>query len=205
MWVHFNLQCGAEIQIKLHKIFRQKIKVWENKELVKGAVLTYHGRARSLYVCLNIPSVKEPPERSIQLTQEVVKQIPFEILNDLKKICEQNKIEYSIRDYEFECRKIKEKEESEGKDYYRGASVEETLRFASTGTKIALQILELIEKNKTPWASNDELVHYILTRIKTELGENYFWLQEAVHFVCNPLLFNERFFWQTVYTRGWIR
>lgn len=194
MWVHFNLLCGREAQQRLYNTFRHRIKDWEKREFVKEAVLTYHfhtprAPADSLYVCLNIPTVKKPHKRAIQLPSEAIKQIPSEIMSNMKQICGQSRIKLEIRDYEFSLKRNK------AWRLYRNAPVEEILRFASVGTKIAIQILDLVEIGKRPWASNKELASFILSRLKKELGESYFWLREGFHFVCNPLLLIDSYFW----------
>lgn len=166
--------CGREVQQRLHTIFRHKARDWEKRELVKGTVLTYHFSgvpADSLYVCLNIPSVKEPHKRSIQLPREAFKQIPSEIMNDMEQICAQNQIKLEIKDYELGIRRAKARKESQGVSYYKGAPVEEILRFASVSTRIALQILDLVETCERHWTLDKKLARFILSRLKEELGE----------------------------------
>lgn len=194
LWVHFNLLCDGETQQKLHKIFRHKIRDWKKRELVKDAVLTYHFQvpsvqSDSLYVCLDIPSIKKPLKRSVQLPKEIIDQIPSTIMNNVKQVCDQKGIELQIRDYEFAL--------TLGKSgrHYRNASIEQILRFASVGTKIALQILDAVEIGEQPWTSDKELATFILSQLKKELGEKYSWLPESFHFVCNPLLLNDSYFW----------
>jgi hypothetical protein len=163
---------------------------------VKEAVLTCHfGDPRvpdSLFVCLDIPAVKEPHQRSIQLPSEALEQIPSEIMSNIKQICS-HQIKLEIEDYELAIREAKARNESQGIEYYGGAPVEEILRFASVGTKIALHILDLVETGERPWASDKELASFILSQLKRELGENYFWFREGFHFVCNPLRIFEPF------------
>lgn len=190
--------CGREVQQRLHIIFRHKVRDWEKRELVKGIVLTYHFSGvptDSLYVCLNIPSVKEPRKRSIQLPREAIEQIPSEIMSDMEQICLQNHIKLEIKDYELAIGRAKVRKESQGVLYYRGASVEEILRFASVGTKIAFQILDLVETRERHWTLDKELACFILSRLKEELGENCSWLPEGWHFVCNPLLLHDSNMW----------
>ena len=194
MWVHFNLLCGRETQQRLHNIFRHKIKDWEKRELVKGAVLTYHFHepsvpTDSLYVCLDMPVVKKPCKRSTQLPSEAIEQIPSEIMSNIKQICGQNQIKLEIRDYEFALKR------SKAWRLYRKALVEEILRFASVGTKIALQILDLVETGERLWTSDKKLASFILSQLKKELGESYFWLPKGFHFVCNPLLLSDSYIW----------
>ena len=184
--------CGLETQKRLHKIFRHKIREWKKSELIKGVVLTYHFKESketdSLHVCLDIPAVKKLRKGSIQLPHETIKQIPSEIMSKMEQNSSQKQIMLEIRDYELEIERDKVKNQSQGIPYYREAPVEEILRFASIGTEIALQILDFQETGKQHWASEKDLVSFILLRLRKELGESYFWLPEAFHFVWNPLL-----------------
>lgn len=205
LWVHFNIRCHRDTQIILHSIFRQNIIDWERTGLIQGAVLTYHFQTPrsprdSLYVCLDIPSVKEPETRTPQLTDETMRQIPQEILNSIKMTCEENGIavEYDAKkppenrlislDYEYNQRRSASKL---GSNYYHGASVDEVLKFASVGTKIAIQILSTLENDEHPWKTDKELALYIVSRLREELGDSYPWIDDAFHFVSNPLLVNE--------------
>ena len=87
MWIRFNLPCDGKTQQKLHKIFRQEIKDWENRNLVREAVLTYHFNMPNepdlLYLCLDVPTVQTPVERKLELADEVIRQIPPKILEEL--------------------------------------------------------------------------------------------------------------------------
>lgn len=205
MWIHFDILCDRDTQIILHRIFRKKIVEWERMKFISGAVLTYHFRrsrspSDSLYVCLDIPSVKVPKIRAPYLTDETINQIPQDILNSMKMICNEKGIavEYDemnppvnrlrIKDYKYNQRKRVEQAKTKGESYYRGASVEDILKFASTGTKVAIQILTILEHDKSPWNTDKELAIFIISRLQEELGVEYHWLQEAFHFVCNPLL-----------------
>jgi len=197
LWIYFNLLSSKEEQITLHNIFRRKITDWEKKELIIAAVLTYHFHTPrhvddSLYVCLNIPSVKKPYKRSIKLSNEVIEQIPIEIMSFIKKICSQNRIALEIKDYAFLLIQNK------ASRMYRNAPIEERLRFASIGTKIAIKVLNRDDLTKQPWTSDKKLAAYILSQIEKELGKNYFWVHEAVHFVCNPLLINDNYVWALI-------
>jgi len=139
--------------------------------------------------------VKKPRKRSLQLPEEAIEQIPSEIVTNIEQICSQNQISLKIMDYELEIQNEKASKESQGIQYYRGATVEDVLLFASVGTKIALQILDRMETAEQLWISDKELASFILSRLKKELGENYFWLLEGFHFVCNPLLLNDSYMW----------
>jgi hypothetical protein len=202
LWIRFNLPCDGATQRKLHKIFRQEIKKWENDGLVTGAVLTYHFGCPSdpeiLYLCLDIPSVETPKERSLKL-EETVSQIPSEILDKIKAVCNDNQVKLgSIIDYEFDIEKAREQYIKAGKSYYENAPAEEILRFASAGTKIAIELLDKIENKAmavTTKSDCKKLADAILLRLSRELGSDYPWLRIAFHFVCNPMLYNERLLW----------
>src|SRR3989337_647682 len=95
MWIHFNFKCDVNMQIRLHKIFRLKISEWTKSKLIDGEVLTYHFEPirkpnDSLYLCLNIPSVKSPHSRSALITQETATQIPKEINSEIGRISLEN-------------------------------------------------------------------------------------------------------------------
>jgi hypothetical protein len=194
LWVRFNLPCDRSTQQRLFKIFRKEIKDWENRNLVKGAVLTYHFKTPSvpgdsLYVCLDIPAVKTPHERTVQLNEQTVRKIPSEIMNKINQVCKENLIESAITDYEFDIITAKSWR------YYRNAPTEEIIRFASAGTKIAFDFLDMIENREITLTNHEKLAGDILSRLKEELGEDYFWLREAFHFVCNPMDFNDSHLW----------
>jgi hypothetical protein len=190
------LPCELETQKRLLKIFRHEIKDWEKRSLVKGEVLAYHfndpsGVRDSLWVSLDIPAVKIPDKRSVQLPNEAISQIPSEIMNKVTQLCVENQIKLDILDYEFKL--IKDKERAP--NLYRGASVEEIIHFASVGTKVALELLDMAENREITLDNYKETANLILSRLKKELGDNYFWLPEAFHFVCNPMLLNDSYLW----------
>jgi hypothetical protein len=206
LWIRFNLPCDGLTQQRLHKKFRQDIKEWKSKDLVKGAVLTYHfgDPARdpeTLYLCLDIPAVQAPKERNVQLSGETISQIPSEIMNKISQVCSQNQIKLGILDYEFDIACACERAIKTGQSYYRNAPTEEILRFASAGTGIAISLLDEMESRKitvnnyVKLADFRELANSILSRLKKELGENYSWLPEAFHFACNPMLLDDQFLW----------
>jgi len=170
--------------------------------LVKGAILTYHFNDPSnpdvLYVCLNIPAVKTPHERSVQLPEKTVSQIPSEIINKITQLCKEHQIELGvIIDYEFDVASTRERaiEAREVWNYYRNAPTEEIIRFASIGTKIAFNLIDMIENREITLTNPEKLAGDILSRLKEELGDNYFWLREAFHFVCNPMDFDDSYLW----------
>jgi hypothetical protein len=96
-------------------------------------VLTYHvGIPRSptdsLYVCLNIPKVKLPDERSLQLSDDLISQVPFRITKAIKAVSTvlvspEKKLE--ILDYELELAN------ANAPSCYGGASITEILKFFS--------------------------------------------------------------------------
>jgi len=170
--------------------------------LVKGAILTYHFNDPTnpdvLYVCLDIPAVKTPHERSLQLPEENVSQVPSEIINKITQLCKETQIELgTIMDYEFDIASTRESYIKAGEvwNYYRNAPTEEIIRFASIGTKIALCLHDMIENREIMLTNPEKLAGDILSRLKEELGDNYFWLPEAFHFVCNPMDFDDAYLW----------
>jgi hypothetical protein len=194
LWIRFNLPCDGNTQRKLHRIFRHEVKDWEKINLVKGAVLTYHFKTPSvagdsLYVCLDIPKVAIPNKREVDLSKEVIGQIPSDIISKINQVCRENQIELGILDYEFDI--ITDKSWR----YYRNAPTEEIIRFASIGTKIACELLDKIDNQEIILGNHKELADIILSRLRGELGENYFWMREAFHFVCNPMLFDDSYLW----------
>jgi len=193
MWIHFDLLCDGGTQRRLHRIFRKEIEGWQKRGFVKGAILTYHFHTPSiptdsLYLCLDIPAVKTPNKRTIGLSTEVASQIPSEIMTKVKRFCNENQTRANIDDYEFNMIT------NESGKSYRNAPVEEILRFASAGTKIAFEFLDASEDIEATWSGRQkELANSIMSRLRNELGDNYFWLPEAFHFVCNPMLLNEAY------------
>lgn len=202
LWIRFSHLCNIQTQKAIFEEIRPKIRIWEQANLIQGAILTYHTDTYpgDLYVCLNIPSVKKPSsdERSRHLSREIQDQIPNEIIDEIKRICARNQIatEYDpksppdkrliIIDYEYNLIK------SKSSRLYRDAPISEILRFASTGTEIALRVLE--DKEISKYLKSSEirnirnLATYIYSSLKKKFGNDYFWLPEAFHFVCNPLL-----------------
>ena len=134
-----------QTQIKLHKIFRSKISEWSVIGLVTRSVLTYHfsnprNKLDSLYLCLEIPSVRLPGNRDILVSEETLKQIPIEISNTIKQITleyltnpDLDKLE--VTDYEWEMISWNSSKA------YDNAPIEEILRFSSKGIEIALEML----------------------------------------------------------------
>lgn len=119
-------------------------------------------------------------------------------MDEIERICEENRIatrydpnnppdkRLIIIDYELNII-----ENESGKRFYRNASMEEILRFASAGTDIALHVLEQETLSRylksSDVESQSKLATYIYSALENKLGKNYFWLREAFHFVCNPL------------------
>jgi hypothetical protein len=169
---------------------------------VKGAILNYHfndpNNPDALYVCLDIPAVKTPHERSVQLPEEPVSQVPSEIINKITQLCKENQIDLGIiMDYELYVASTRESyiEAGEAWNYYRNAPTEEIIRFASIGTKIAFNLHDMIENREITLTNPEKLAGDILSRLKEELGDKYFWLREAFQFVCNPMDFDDSYLW----------
>lgn len=189
LWIHFDFLCDLDTQIKLHKIFRSKISEWCDADLVTRSVLTYHynyphrDKCDSLYLCLEIPSVRLPSNRSNLVPEETLKQIPVEI----RSITRQMTLEYltnldldklEVIDYEWElisCNASKQ---------YKNAPIEEILRFASKGTEIALEILNSNKTRNRTWETDRTIVNSINKRIQENLVSDR--EQDlGLHFVCN--------------------
>lgn len=191
MFIHFDLPCDRGTQQKLHQEFRHKIQEWKEQGLIKRVVLTYHFPNGSLYVCLDIPDVKRSTEGKTNLCLEEVNQIPKSIMNSIDTACKENGVKLRIIDFEIEIEQAKKRSAKNGNIYYDGAPVGEILRFASFGTQIALEVLQVLETDKDRWYSDKELTDFIFSQLKEELGRDYEWTKWALHFVCNPLLIHE--------------
>ena len=198
MYIHFDLPCDRQTQKRLHQKFRHRINEWKRLGVVSRAVLTYHYShppkpSDSLYVCLDIPAVVKTTKQEVELSQEKLKQIPLLIMQYISEICHENRIKLRITDFKLETEQAKKSKEKRGEDYYDGAPIEDVLRFASVGTKIAFEVLDYLEANQRFWRSDMELSRFIFLRLKDELGADYEWMDWALHFVCNPLLIPEGF------------
>lgn len=192
MYIHFNLFCNDERQWKLHRLCRHKFREW--KGLVERVVLTYHYNnppdPDCLYVCLDIPSVEEPQERTVMLSEDIRKQIPGQIMDFISTTCQDYGVKFNAIDYYYSL------EVSEAPLSYENASVEEILRFASIGSEIAIGILNRFEKDQDAWRLDKDLARFVYRRLKAELDvENleadYKWWYQALHFVANPLGFHQ--------------
>lgn len=195
MFIHFNLPCNMETQKRLHRTFRHKIREWKESGVVDRAVLTYHfgvpDTTDSLFVCLDIPTVEEATKQKVEVSQKTKKQIPSLIMQYFNYICRENHIILRIINYKSDIEREKKKHEQNGIPYYNGSPVEEILRFASAGTKIAFKVLDQLEKDEKTWNRDIELSQFIFSRLRGELGADYKWMKKALHFVCNPLLIPE--------------
>ena len=205
MYVHFYLVCNASIQMRLHHAFRQKVKEWKDFGLVSRAVMTYHFNNPPdpdyLSICLDVPSVQEPVESSVIVSQERMN-LPSLITAYVNDVCKKNQIEPKIFNYRLEIEAAKKKKEEKGELYYNGAPVDEILRFASTGTGIALEVLNRLEQNEKTWNQDLELAEFIESRLRDEFESSYKWIDWAWHFVCNPLLVSEGYLTAILYGRS---
>lgn len=189
LWIRFSFYRDVEIQIKLHKSFRSKVREWKKSGLIDGAIMTYHfevpNNPDNLYVCLDIPSVDLPTYRTLSLSQETLDMIPKEIMTEIRRaelanLTKPTQDRLSILDYEFNL------QNSNCSSEYRGASIPEILRFASEGTDIALEVLNDIKTRNGTWKNDWEIANTIQQRVKEQLTtkrEHYF----GFHFVCNPV------------------
>jgi len=190
LWIHFDFICSFETQKKLHKIFRSRISDWTEAKMIDGAILTYHSHVPraptdSLYVCLNIPSVTLPTNRSKALLEVTVEQIPSRIKNEISIIASENLNDIFTErletlDYEFElmC--------NNAPSQYRGAPIEEILRFASKGTEIALQLLDDVKTKNRTWRIDKDLGESIIRLINERLTSPRE-RELGLHFGCNPM------------------
>lgn len=185
MYILFELTCDMQTQISCHLRFRHKIIEWEGLGLVKRSVLTYHlsKYPQKLYVSLDIPAVNDPVKRELHLTTGTVNQVPFSVRQYLDNVCNEYHIVRDNIDYEL----LTEQARKGNEEYYRGASLQEILRYESAGTKIAIEALLRLEENVGAWTNDSELRKFIGSRLKDELGSGYRWLMEAEHFAYNPL------------------
>ena len=98
---------------------------------------------------------------------------------------------YKATGYMAEIQLAKRSSEQSGKPYYDDAPVEEIVRFATLGTEIATDILDLLETGRASWRQDADLSDFIISRLRRELGSDYGWMDWALHFVCNPLRIRE--------------
>jgi len=169
---------------------------WKESEKIIRAVMTYHFNSSPvpdyLSLCLDIPSVQEPTDPVVKL-EPMMMNLPSLIFNHVNDICRQNQIKMEIYNYRLEIDAQKRESEEKGNPYYEGAPVDEILRFASSGTEIALDVLNRLEKNPKIWNQDLELARFIESRLQSEFGLDYKWIKLAWHFTCNPLLINEAY------------
>jgi len=195
VYIHFNLFCNDETQWKLHRLFRHKLREW--KGLVERVVLTYHynnpPKPDCLYVCLDIPSVEQPLERTVFLSEDIKKQIPRQIMGFISTTCQDYCVKFDVLDYYHSL------EVNKAPLSYEDASIEEILRFASIGSEIAIEILDRFEEDQDVWRWDKDLATFVYRRLKTELNvenltEDYKWWNQALHFAANPLGFHQNWF-----------
>ena len=186
MFILFKIFCDKETQRRLHKILRRKAREWQNSDLVQRSVLTYHYRNAPycLYACLDIAKVDENAAGWREQIPSPIKHLFDNISSEI--VISSIQYVYVILNYRLDL------EERKASDLYE-APVQEILSFASAGTKIALEVLERLEKDKNAWKDDVELSNFIYSRIEDELGESYKWTRYALHFVCNPLYVRDEY------------
>ena len=195
MFIHFDLPCDSKMQHKLHQMFRHKIAEWKEVGLVSRAVLTYHHSipsvpSDSFYVCLDLAAVAGEAAEA-ELSRETLGKIPSEISEYFAHVSQENHVGYKAIGYMAEIQRAMRSSEQRGKPYYDGAPVEEIVRFATLGTEIATEVLDLLETGRVSWRQDAELSDFIISRLRRELGSDYRWMDWALHFVCNPLRIQE--------------
>jgi hypothetical protein len=176
-------------------MFRRKITEWKELGLVSRAVLTYHYSippvsSDSLYVCLDLATDAEEPA-DVELSPEDIAKIPSQISEYFDRMCQESHVAYKATGYSAEIQHAKQSSEQRGETYYDGAPIEEILRFATLGTEIAMEVLDLLETGRASWRQDAELSDFIMSRLGHELGSKYKWMDWALHFVCNPLRIRE--------------
>jgi hypothetical protein len=195
LFIHFNLLCNRDTQIRFHNRIRKKLKEWRGSGLVARAVLTYHFNNPPdpdyLQLCLDIPTIEEPPESKTEVSRETLNLIPSAIIEYINKLSSENAVETKVFNYRLVIEAQKKYKEEKHEPYYNGASVEQILRFASVGTRIAVEVLDQLGEEENTWNHDMELSEFIKSRLESEFGHNYLWLDWAWHFVCNPLLLPE--------------
>jgi len=193
MYIHFDLPCDSGNLLRSHFIFRQKITEWKRSKIVLRAVMTV--RTDLLYICLDIPTIERREISNCELSDETKKQIPMQIINAIGEAYDLKHIRF--KDYELEVRRGRE---TQGNSYYEGAAIEEILRFASEGTRIAFDMLEAVDRSEEPWTSDKDLAVNILSRVRDLFGPGYTWTRYAFHFVCYalglPTAFNDCYLWE---------
>lgn len=182
------LHSEPRLQLKLHKKTRIKISEWEKQGYLTacGAELTYHPSADPsfLQAVLDLPDVRIPSVRGIELSDETIGQIPKGIIEYFESLRHENKIERSRpRDHELEF-----KEED-----YGGLPKKEILRIDTNGSKIAFRILSMLERDRARFKDDAELVRYIYEQIRRVLDMGFeldtcnHRFRYAWHEACNPL------------------
>jgi hypothetical protein len=195
LWIHYNFLCDLDTQITLHKIFRPNISEWANVGLATRYVLTYHfhlpfrKERDSLYLCLEIPSVRLPSSRSNLVPEEILEQIPVEIKNTIiqtasKYLTDSNIDRIEIKDYEFNLTT------GNAPSTYHGAPVEEILKFASIGTDIALETLRNPKTTDETWKTDRQITDSINKVIQKRLisDRERYW---GLDFACNSTLLGQ--------------
>jgi hypothetical protein len=174
---------------------RMKILGWENQGYLPtcGAELTYHPNSGFLQAVLDLHRIGNPSERTCELSQEVIEQIPKEIMEYIESLRSRYHItrEVSIRDHEEEMDKERRKKEAVGEKYYNGLPNKEIMRICSIGTKIALEILSMLEEDRGRFKDDLDLRRYIDEQIREKLGSepltDRYSIELAWHETCNPL------------------
>ena len=181
-------------QIRLHDSFRRKMKELKVSGTAGRAVMTFHFNNPPtpdyLSVCLDVPSIQEPTEPKVEV-EPAMMNLHSLIIDYVNEVCRQNQIEMKTYNYRLEIEEQKKVMEEKGEPYYDGAPVDEILRFASIGTQIALDVLNSLEQNRNIWDQDLELAKFVESRLQSEFGLEYTWIEWAWHFACNPLLINE--------------
>lgn len=161
MYVIYKMYSDAPMQLTLHKKTRVKIREWEERGYLPecGAELTYHPSVVShpsyLQAVLNMSKFIDSEEEK-ELTQEAIEQIPEEIRKYFESLAREDQIWLSVGNHLLE---IKE-----------GLPKKRILEIDTNGTRIALGILSMLEKDRSHFKDDPELKRHIYEQIRQELG-----------------------------------
>jgi len=196
MYVSFRMYSDAQMQLRLHKKLRIKIPEWEKQCLIRDceAELTYHhkGNIESdfLQSVLNLDMTSSEGE-NLDLSPTEDNQIPKEINEYIENLCKENQIRLRKLNHDKEMNDARMKEKAKGNKYYYDLSNKEIMRVCSSGTRIALGILSIMQENRVLFENDVDLKKYILDQITQKLGVGFepdkdkFWF--ALHEILNTL------------------
>ena len=111
-----------------------------------------------------------------ELSWETIEEIPSQISEYFDRVCQESHVGYKAIGFVAKIQHARISSEQRGETHYDGAPVEEIVRFATLGTKIATEVLDLLETSRASWRQDAELSDFIISRPRRELGSGYIWL-----------------------------